>query len=79
MTFEPGATRQAADQKEDGYSFALYGVGSSTAITTSLEQGSIAAVAAWSDWSTWSIWVVWLCRLSEINRVIFWPIRLSSS
>lgn len=51
MTFEPGATRQAADQKEDGYSFALYGVGSSTAITTSLEQGSIAAVAAWSDYA----------------------------
>lgn len=50
MAFEPGATRQAADQRE-GEDFALYGVGSSTAITTRLERGAISAVAAWSDYA----------------------------
>ena len=31
--------------------FALYGVGTSTAITVSLERGTIAAAAAWSDYA----------------------------
>ena len=52
MAFEPAATRQAAAWKErEGQTFALYGVGSSTAITAHLERGSIAAVAAWSDYA----------------------------
>lgn len=52
MTFEASATRQAAEQKEEsGQSFALYGVGSSAAITAQLERGIITAVAAWSDYA----------------------------
>ena len=52
MTFEASATRQTAERKEtEGRSFALYGVGSSTAITAQLERGTIAAVAAWSDYA----------------------------
>lgn len=52
MAFEPGATRQAAGKKEaEGQAFALYGVGSSTAITAHLERGAIAAIAAWSDYA----------------------------
>ena len=52
MAFEAAATRQAAAEKEAcGGSFALYGVGSSTAITAFLERGTLAAVAAWSDYA----------------------------
>ena len=52
MAFEAGATRQAAEYKEaEGQDFALYGVGSSTAITAQLEKGNITAVAAWSDYA----------------------------
>lgn len=52
MAFEPGSTRQAAEYKEaEGQGFALYGVGASTAITTRLEKGTIAAIAAWSDYA----------------------------
>lgn len=52
MAFEPGSTRQAAEYKEaEERSFALYGVGASTAITARLEKGTIAAVAAWSDYA----------------------------
>lgn len=52
MAFESGATRQAAEYKEaEGQSFALYGVGASTAITTLLERGTITAIAAWSDYA----------------------------
>ena len=52
LVFEPGATRRAAEWKEaEGQTFALYGVGSSTAITIQLERGTIAAVAAWSDYA----------------------------
>ena len=52
MAFEPSATRQAADKKEaEGQSYALYGTGSSTAITVQLERGTIQAVAAWSDYA----------------------------
>ena len=52
IAFEPGATRQMAEYKEaEGRDFALYGVGSSTAITTQLERGTITAVAAWSDYA----------------------------
>lgn len=52
MTFEVGATRQAVEYKEaEERSFALYGVGTSTAITTQLEKGNITAVAAWSDYA----------------------------
>lgn len=52
MAFEPGSTRQAAEYKEaEERSFALYGVGASTAITARLEKGTIAAIAAWSDYA----------------------------
>lgn len=52
MAFESGSTLQAAEYKEaEGRSFALYGVGASTAITTRLEKGTIAAIAAWSDYA----------------------------
>ena len=46
------STRQAAEYKEsEELAFALYGVGTSTAITVSLERGTIAAAAAWSDYA----------------------------
>lgn len=52
ITFEPGATLKTAEWKEaEALSFALYGVGSSTAVTAQLERGAIAAVAAWSDYA----------------------------
>ena len=52
MTFEPGATRRAGTQKiAEGLDFALYGVGSSTAVTAQLERRTISAVAAWSDYA----------------------------
>ena len=52
MAFEPGATLQTAEWKRaEGEDFALYGVGSSTAVTARLEGGTIAAVAAWSDYA----------------------------
>ena len=52
MAFESGATRQAAEVKEaQDQTFALYGVGSTTAITSCLERGTITAVAAWSDYA----------------------------
>lgn len=52
IAFEPGATLQAAEYKEmEETDFSLYGVGSSTAITTQLERGTITAVAAWSDYA----------------------------
>ena len=52
MTFEPGSTLQAAERREaEDRSFALYGVGASTAVTTRLEKGTITAIAAWSDYA----------------------------
>ena len=52
MAFEPSATRQAAEKRNaQGLGFSLYGVGSSTAITSLLERGEITAVAAWSDYA----------------------------
>lgn len=52
MTFEPGATLQTAEWKQaEEETFALYGVGSSTAVTVQLERGNIAAIAAWSDYA----------------------------
>lgn len=52
MAFEPSATRQAARKRIDqGLGFSLYGVGSSTAVTSLLERGEITAVAAWSDYA----------------------------
>ena len=52
MTFEDGATRQAVENKEtQGQVFTLYGVGSSTSVTSQLEKGNITAVAAWSDYA----------------------------
>lgn len=52
MAFESGSTLQAAEYKEaEDRSFALYGVGASTAITTRLEKGTITAIAAWSDYA----------------------------
>lgn len=52
MTFEPSITRQTAESKAaEGQTFALYGVGASTAVTTQLERGTITAVAAWSDYA----------------------------
>ena len=52
MAFEPSATQRAAEEKEaEGRGFALYGVGTATAITAQLERGSITAMAAWSDYA----------------------------
>lgn len=51
MAFESGSTLQAAEYKEEGHGFALYGVGASTAVVTRLEKGTIAAIAAWSDYA----------------------------
>lgn len=52
MSFERSATLRFAEQKEaEGLSFALYGVGGSTAITAHLERGTISAMAAWSDYA----------------------------
>lgn len=52
MAFEPSATQRAAEKKEtEGRDYALYGVGTSTAITAQLERGNIAAMAAWSDYA----------------------------
>ena len=52
MAFGPAATQRAAERKEaEGRTFALYGVGTATAITAQLERGTIAAMAAWSDYA----------------------------
>ena len=52
MAFEPAATQRAAEKKEsEERGFALYGVGTSAAITACLERGSITAMAAWSDYA----------------------------
>lgn len=52
MTFEASATLAAAQGSEYwSISPALYGVGSSSAITTRLDSGIITAVAAWSDYA----------------------------
>ncbi|MCI9155552.1 MAG: sugar ABC transporter substrate-binding protein [Lawsonibacter sp.] len=52
MTFDASSTQHTAERKvTEEFSFALYGVGSSTAITAQLEQGTISAVAAWSDYA----------------------------
>lgn len=52
MAFDSAATQQAAERREaEELSLALYGVGASTAVTSQLEQGNIAAVAAWSDYA----------------------------
>ena len=52
MAFESGSTYQAAEYREaEDRSFALYGVGASTAIITQLEKGTSAAIAAWSDYA----------------------------
>ena len=52
MAFEPSATQRSAEKKEaEGRSFALYGVGTTAAITAQLERGNIAAMAAWSDYA----------------------------
>jgi ABC-type sugar transport system substrate-binding protein len=52
LAFDPSSTQQAAEWKAaEQRAFALYGVGSSTAITAHLEQGTIAAIAAWSDYA----------------------------
>lgn len=52
MAFEPSATQRAAERKEvEGRSFALYGVGTTAAITAQLERGSLSAMAAWSDYA----------------------------
>ena len=52
MAFEPAATQRTAERKEaEGLDFALYGVGTATAITAQLERGSIRAMAAWSDYA----------------------------
>ena len=52
MAFEPTVTQRTAEEKEtEGRDFALYGVGTTTAITAQLERGSIAAIAAWSDYA----------------------------
>lgn len=52
MAFERSATLRFAERKEaEELSFALYGVGGSTAITAHLERGTISAMAAWSDYA----------------------------
>ena len=52
LAFDPSSTQQAAEWKAaEQRAFTLYGVGSSTAITAHLEQGTIAAIAAWSDYA----------------------------
>ena len=52
LAFDPAATQQAAERKEtEELSLMLYGVGASTAVTSQLERGNIAAVAAWSDYA----------------------------
>jgi len=52
MAFEASATRQAAERREaEDLNFALYGVGSSAAITAQLEKGNITAIAAWSGYA----------------------------
>ena len=38
-------------REAEGRSFALYGVGTTAAITAQLERGSVAAMAAWSDYA----------------------------
>lgn len=52
MTFEPSATRQAADRNSRLEApLSLYGVGSATAIIVHLEKGAITALAAWNDYA----------------------------
>lgn len=52
MAFEPSATRQAADRNSrEETPFALYGVGSTTAIINHLEKGAIASLAVWNDYA----------------------------
>ena len=52
MAFEPAATQRSAERKEaEGWDCALYGVGTSAAVTAQLERGNIAAMAAWSDYA----------------------------
>ena len=44
--------QRSAEKKEaEGRSFALYGVGTTSAITAQLERGNLAAIAAWSDYA----------------------------
>lgn len=69
MAFESGSTLQAAEYKEaEGRSFALYGVGASTAIITRLEKGTIAAIAAWSDYAAG-----YLAVRQAVQAVREWP------
>ena len=66
MAFEPAATRKAAEEKEaEGAAFALYGVGSTAAITAQLERGTIAALAAWSEYAAGYLAV---CRAADAAR-----------
>lgn len=69
MAFESGSTYQAAEHREaEGRSFALYGVGASTAIITQLEKGTIAAIAAWSDYAAG-----YLAVRQAVQAVREWP------
>lgn len=78
MTFEASATRQTAERKEtEGRSAALYGVGSSTAITAQLERGTIAAVAAWSDYAAGYLAVQQAVRAVQEQREGLDPLPFS--
>lgn len=78
MAFEAGATRQAAEKKEtEGQAFALYGVGSSTAITAHLERGTITAIAAWSDYAAGYLAVEQAVRAVQGRSQILDPLTFS--
>lgn len=52
VAFDPSATRQAADRNsKEETPFALYGVGSTTAIINHLEKGAITSLAVWNDYA----------------------------
>lgn len=69
MAFDSGSTLQAAGYREaEGRRFALYGVGASTAITTQLEKGTVAAIAAWSDYAAG-----YLAVRQAVQAVREWP------
>lgn len=76
MTFEMGATRQAAEENED-QTFALYGVGSSTAITAQLERGNITAIAAWSEYAAGYLAVQQAVQAVQGERTALEPLSFS--
>ena len=78
MAFDMSATRQAAEKKEtEAQSYALYGVGCSSAITVQLERGNITAIAAWSDYAAGYLAVQQAVQSVRGQSKVLDPLRFS--